>query len=100
MEGCLLFDNTTGEQFTRDADDVVIQIGLSPPLRQLRAWGVELAGPAVRVEEDMRTSLEGVFACGDIVTYAGKDQRLSTGLGEAAITAMSAYKYLRQPYWA
>lgn len=100
VEGCLLFDNTTGEQFTRDVDHVVVQIGLSPPLRQLRAWGIELAGPAIRVGEDMRTSLEGVFACGDIVTYEGKDQRLSTGLGEAAITAMSAYKYLRQPYWA
>lgn len=100
VAGCLLYDNTTGEQFTRDVDDVVIQIGLSPPLGQLKEWGLELAGPAIRVREDLGTSLQGVFACGDIVTYEGKDQRLSTGLGEAAIAAMSAYKYLRQPYWA
>ncbi len=100
VEGCLLFNNTMGDQSIRDFDDIVVQIGLSPRLRRLKEWGLALAGPSIRVGQDMSTSLEGVFACGDIVAYPGKDDRISTGCGEAAVTAMSAYRYLRRPYWA
>lgn len=100
VQGCVLFNNTTGEEQVRDFDEVVIQIGLSPAVRTLRDWGLGLVGPYLKVDADMSTSMAGVFACGDIVTYDGKDQRLSSGLGEAAATAISVYKYLRRPYWA
>jgi thioredoxin reductase (NADPH) len=100
VEACLLFNNTTGEQFTREFDAVIVQIGLSPRVHRLKEWGLELIGRSIKVGIDMSTSVEGVFACGDIVTYAGKDKRIASGCGEAAVAAMSAYKYVRKPYWA
>ncbi len=100
VEGCVLFNNVTGEQFSRDFDDVIVQIGVSPRVHRLKEWGLEMVGRSIRVDIDMGTSLRGVFACGDIVTYEGKDMRISSGCGEAAITAMSAYKFVRRPYWA
>jgi thioredoxin reductase (NADPH) len=48
----------------------------------------------------MRTSVEGIFAAGDIVAYPGKDKRIVTGAGEGATAAISAYKYIKKPYWA
>jgi thioredoxin reductase (NADPH) len=100
VEGCVLFNNTTGDQFSREVDAIVVQIGLSPRVHRLKEWGLELAGRSIRVGIDMSTSVEGIFACGDIVTYEGKDKRITSGCGEAAIAAMSVYKYLKRPYWA
>ncbi len=100
VEACVLFNNTTGEQSARDFDDVIVQIGLSPRVHRLRDWGLELIGRSIRVGVDMGTSLKGVFACGDIITYEGKDKRITSGCGEAAVAAMSAYKHIRRPYWA
>jgi thioredoxin reductase (NADPH) len=45
----------------------------------------------------MRTSVDGVFACGDIVTYEGKYKLLLTGSSEGAVAANSAYMYVRKP---
>ncbi|MFQ5838054.1 MAG: NAD(P)/FAD-dependent oxidoreductase [Thermoplasmata archaeon] len=100
VEACILFNNRTGEQFDGEFDAVVVQIGLSPRVHRLKEWGLELVGRSIRVDIDMSTSVEGVFACGDVVTYEGKDKRISSGCGEAAVAAMSVYKYIRKPYWA
>lgn len=100
VEGCVLFHNRSGDEAVREVDDVVIQIGLHPRIQLLRDWGLEVGDGTVRVGADMRTSLEGVYACGDVVTHPGKDLRITTGIGEAAIAAMGVYQYLRRPYWA
>jgi len=53
----------------------------------------------IKVKADMSTSVRGIYACGDIVSYPGKDKRIVTGCGEAVTAVMSVYKYLKQPYW-
>jgi len=52
------------------------------------------------VKPDMSTSVPGVFACGDAVWYPSKEKRIVTGCGEAVTAVISAYKYLKAPYWA
>ena len=42
----------------------------------------------------------GVFACGDVVAYKGKYKQIVVACGEAAIASNSAYKYIKEPYWA
>jgi thioredoxin reductase len=81
-------------------DRVVINIGFKPELEELKGWGVELNGTQIVVDSDMRTSRPGVFACGDIVSYPGKYKQIVTGCGEAATAANSAYKFIKNPYWA
>jgi len=41
----------------------------------------------------MSTSVRGIYACGDMVSYPGKDKRIVTGCGEAVTAVMSVYKY-------
>ncbi|MFQ5910492.1 MAG: NAD(P)/FAD-dependent oxidoreductase [Thermoplasmata archaeon] len=96
----IVFNNQTKEETAIPLEAIVINIGFSPKLESVQNWGIELEGKSIRVRPDMRTSMEGVFACGDIVTYLGKDKRIVTGCGEAATAAISAYKYIKKPYWA
>lgn len=96
----IVFNNQTDEETTIPLDTIVINIGFSPKLESVQNWGIELEGKSIKVSPDMRTSLEGVFACGDIVTYPGKEKKIVTACGEAATAAVSAYKYIKKPYWA
>ena len=42
----------------------------------------------------MRTNIPGVYAAGDIATYEGKLELISTGFGEAAIAVNNAVHYM------
>ena len=42
----------------------------------------------------MRTSMEGVYACGDIVQYEGKVKLIATGFGEAPTAVNNALHYI------
>jgi thioredoxin reductase (NADPH) len=99
VEHIVLFNNRTGEETVREFEAAVIQIGLLPRVSWLKEWGIELVGRSIKVNQDMSTSVPGIFACGDIVTYEGKDKRIASGCGEAAAAAFSAYRYVKRPYW-
>ncbi len=96
----VVFNNQTEEDRTIPLEVIIINIGFSPKLENVQDWGIDLERKSIVVTPDMRTSMEGVFACGDIVAYPGKDKRIVTGCGEAATAATSAYKYIKKPYWA
>ena len=82
-------------------DLVVINIGISSDLDDLKKWGLELTeNGLVKVGFDMSTSRHGVFACGDVVDYPGKYKQIVTGCGEACTAVLSAYKFVKKPYWA
>lgn len=90
-----------GETFDIPADLVVINIGSTPDLEDLKNWGLDMDDNGlIRVDSDMRTSRPGVFGCGDVVIYTGKYRQIVTACGEAATAANSAYKYVKKPYWA
>lgn len=100
-EKAVIYNNQTLKKTVLDVDAIVIQVGFEPSLSKVKKWGVELEkDKLIKVESDMSTSVHGIFACGDIVHYEGKDKRIATGCGEAVTAVMSAYKYLRKPYWA
>jgi ferredoxin/flavodoxin---NADP+ reductase len=88
------------ERIKIDVDMVVINIGFTPEVEYLERWGVDIEENQIKVDPDMGTSRQGVFACGDIVTYKGKYKQIVTACGEAATAANSAYKYIMKPYWA
>jgi thioredoxin reductase (NADPH) len=89
------------ELFDVEADLVVILIGISSDLKDLEKWKLELTKDGlVKVDDAMRTSRTGIFACGDAVDYEGKYKQIVTACGEAATAANSAYKFVKKPYWA
>ena len=101
VEKAVVYNNQTLEKTVLDVDAVVTQVGFSPNLDMAKKWGVRVEHDRrIKVTPDMRTSVPGIFACGDIVTYPGKDMRVVTGAGEAVTAVLSAYKHLKKPYWA
>lgn len=89
------------EETTIPVDLVVINIGISADLDDLKKWDIELTEDGhVKVDPDMSTSRPGVFACGDAVSYDGKYKQITTACGEATTATMMAYKFAKKPYWA
>jgi len=101
VQRAVVYNNQTLERTVLDVDAVIVQVGFAPNLGKVKRWGVALEGDRhIKVASDMSTSVPGVFAAGDIVSYPGKDKRIVTGAGEAVTAVKSAYKHLRSPYWA
>jgi thioredoxin reductase (NADPH) len=90
---------TRGEPGSRrlDCDYLVVNIGAAVNLEAVQGWGVEVAGTHIQVDGSMQTSVPGIFACGDIVTYEGKHKLLITASSEGAVAANSAYAFVRKP---
>ncbi len=65
--------------------------GLTMKLGPIADWGLELRDNLVVVDtEKFQTSVPGVFAVGDINTYAGKLKLILSGFHEAALMAQAA----------
>jgi len=101
VERAVVYDNRTLKKKVLEVDAVIVNIGFEPKMTPLPKWGIALEGERlIKVRADMSTSVPGIYACGDIVSYPGKDKRIVTGCGEAVTAVMSVYKQLKQPYWA
>ncbi len=97
----VVYDNRTLKKSVLDVDAIIINIGFKPKSTPLPKWGIALEGERlIKVSMDMSTSVPGIYACGDMVSYPGKDKRIVTACGEAVTAVMSIYKYLKAPYWA
>jgi thioredoxin reductase (NADPH) len=80
-----------------ECDYLVVNIGAAVNLDAVKSWGIAIEGNQIKVDGHMKTSLDGVFACGDIVTYDGKYKLLLTASSEGCVAANSAYVHVRKP---
>jgi len=83
------------EQITLHVDDVIVLFGFVSNLGPIKDWGLELKCAAIAVDTQDQTSIPGIFAAGDAVTFDGKVKMITTGFGEAvvAVNAAKAYAY-------
>jgi thioredoxin reductase (NADPH) len=79
-----------GEATTRPAQALVAALGFIADLGPLQQWGIEVEKRHVVVDSSMRTSLQRVFAAGDITEYPGKVRLIAVGFGEAATAVNNA----------
>jgi thioredoxin reductase (NADPH) len=79
-----------GESTIRPAQAVVAALGFIADLGPLQQWGIEVSKRHVVVDSAMRTSVERVFAAGDITEYPGKVRLIAVGFGEAATAVNNA----------
>ena len=65
----LAIETKEGEALSIPADRILVTVGRRPATRGwgLEAMGVDMAGPFVKVDDQCRTSMRGVFAVGDLV---------------------------------
>jgi thioredoxin reductase len=97
VQGVVLHNATEGENhsFAVECDAILLQLGFSTKLGPLKEWGFELEKNAIKVNPTFETSLERVWACGDITTFDGKIKLIATGFGEAAIAVAQAVHTIR-----
>ncbi|WP_339792544.1 NAD(P)/FAD-dependent oxidoreductase [uncultured Imperialibacter sp.] len=80
---------------TFEADYLIPLFGLSPKLGPIADWNLGIDKSAIVVNtEDYSTNIPGIYAIGDINTYAGKLKLILCGFHEAALMSQSAFKYI------
>jgi thioredoxin reductase (NADPH) len=72
------------------AQAVVAALGFVADLGALQTWGLETDKRHVVVDSAMQTSVDRVFAAGDITEYPGKVRLIAVGFGEAATAINNA----------
>jgi len=70
--------------------DGVFIFRIAVPLRMLLD-GLETDGGAIRVDRNMKTSLPGVFAAGDVT---GRPLQIAKAVGEGNVAAIAAAEYI------
>lgn len=93
VTGLRVLDNRTGETSTLDVTGLFVAIGHDPRV-ELFDKQIELDGEGyVKVEfPSTRTTLEGVFACGDVVDHQYRQAITAAGTGCSA--ALDAERFL------
>ena len=90
ITGVEVFNNKTDERDKLEVQAVVAALGFTADLGPLQRWGLEQEKRHIVVDTTMRTSLDRVFAAGDITEYEGKVRLISVGFGEAATAVNNA----------
>ncbi|MSO76534.1 MAG: NAD(P)/FAD-dependent oxidoreductase [Alphaproteobacteria bacterium] len=92
MLDAVVVETLAGERRHLRADCLLALFGLASHLGPIADWNLGLERQHVPVEPaTCQTSAPGVFAIGDIATYAGKLKLILTGFAEAAQAAHAAY---------
>jgi ferredoxin/flavodoxin---NADP+ reductase len=78
-----------------EVDAILLQLGFKTALGPLKDWGFEIVKGAIAVDQVMKTSLERVWACGDITTFDGKLKLIATGFAESAVAVAQAIHEMR-----
>ncbi len=83
------------EELEVEVDYILLQLGFKTALGPLKDWGFEIEKGAIVVDQLMKTTLDRVWACGDITTFAGKLKLIATGFAESAIAVAQAVHEIR-----
>ncbi|EAC3821036.1 NAD(P)/FAD-dependent oxidoreductase [Listeria monocytogenes] len=86
--------NQTQATKTIQTDALFINHGVKVDLGTMAEWGFEQGDFGIVVDDEMKTTVPGIFACGDSATYPRKIRIIAAGLHEGPIAINSAKKYL------
>lgn len=92
VEGVILKNSITNETNELKIDGVFPFIGLTPNIDLINGQLQQDANGFIITDEDMRTSVEGVFAAGDVRTSPLR--QVITAASDGAIAAVNAIKYV------
>ncbi|MEM3569680.1 MAG: FAD-dependent oxidoreductase [Candidatus Jordarchaeales archaeon] len=94
----VILNRSTGERRTIRTDEVIFCVGQTPETDLLTSLGVQLSEKGeIIVNKRQETNIPGVFAAGDVT---GGAMRISAAIGEGVVAALSAYNYIKKPYWS
>jgi len=86
-----------GQAFEISTNAMLPFFGLTMKLGPVAGWGLNLHENLIPVDtEKFESSVPGIFAIGDINTYAGKLKLILSGFHEAALMAQQAF-HIKNP---
>ncbi|MBI5001669.1 MAG: NAD(P)/FAD-dependent oxidoreductase [Euryarchaeota archaeon] len=92
-----LRDVRTGLATEIDVDAVIVNIGFAPDLSLVKNLRVRNDGRHILVEDmGMGTNVPGIFACGDIVDYAGKARLIQPAAAEGVLATEGAHRHIAE----
>jgi len=94
LHGVVLRDTKTKTTRTIETDAVLPMLGYLSDLGPLADWGLTLTNDEIVVSSTMETGRPGIYAAGDITTYAGKLKLIATGFAEAAVAVNQAVHWI------
>ena len=81
-----------GDERRIEADHLLSFFGLATKLGPINDWGLDILNGVIKVEPTTcATSIEGIYAVGDIADYPHKLKLILSGFSEAAQAAHAAY---------
>jgi len=98
VEKVIFVNNKTNKESMEEFDNILMLLGTTSNKDFLDKLSIETDKKgSVIVDENMKTSREGVFAAGDVV---GRWLRIPYAIGEGGLAGLNAFKYIKNPYWA
>ncbi|MFH1789129.1 MAG: FAD-dependent oxidoreductase [Candidatus Altiarchaeota archaeon] len=98
LQAIKLKNAKTGEKTVLEVDGAFISIGVVPLHALAGDMGVKVDEKGyIIVDDDQMTSIPGVYAAGDVT---GGVLQVATAVGEGCVAALSAYEYIKKPYWS
>lgn len=92
--GVILKDTQTGEEQEFRTDGVFIYVGMVPLSKPFARLGITNANGYIETNDRMETSVEGIFAAGDIREKSLR--QIVTATGDGSIAAQSAQHYIEE----
>ncbi|MEM6780861.1 MAG: NAD(P)/FAD-dependent oxidoreductase [Pseudomonadota bacterium] len=91
----IIVETLDGETRTLTADILLPFFGLATELGPIADWGLNLDHHTIQVDPSTsQTSIDSIYAIGDIVSYKDKLKLILTGFAEAAQAAHAIYREL------
>lgn len=91
----LIVSDMDGKQVVIEADILLPFFGLATSLGPIADWNLSLERNHISVEPTTAaTSVQGIYAIGDMATYENKIKLILTGFAEAAQAAHAIYKQI------
>jgi len=84
----------TGETEKLAVDAVVVNHGYTRDYGPLKEWGFAIGDWGLIVNEQAETSIPGIFAAGDCVTYGSKVRLIAGAFNDAVLALNSAKRYM------
>lgn len=78
-----------------EANRLLPLIGFKSNIGPIKEWGMELDKNGIVVDNHMQTSIEGIYAAGDIAIYEGKLKLIQTGLSDASMAVRHSLRYIK-----
>lgn len=81
-----------GGRTLQETDHFIPLFGLKPSLGPIGSWGLEIEKNAIKVDTlDYSTNVPGIYAIGDVNTYANKLKLILCGFHEGTLAVQSAF---------